>query len=220
MLAVEEATRRRIGRELHDDVLQSLLAAHRAIGRAQSGDTGALAQAGDGIDMAVDGVRRLVFDLHPPAFDHTGLPEAIRQIAAQQAELGGWTAELDVDELEDFPHREILLSLARELLTNAAKHSGAAHVSLLLRRARDGLVLDVSDDGAGFGPERLERAVKDGHIGLMASRERVEALGGRFELRTAPGAGTRVSIRLPVRRRGDRGARARAAGRPPRPATR
>jgi two-component system NarL family sensor kinase len=93
---------------------------------------------------------------------------------------------------------ELILSLARELLVNAAKHAGATHVDVAVRRSGDRLVLEVADDGAGIPDGRLDAAVRDGHIGLASSRQRVEAVGGRLVVVTALGTGTRVTAMLPA----------------------
>jgi two-component system NarL family sensor kinase len=91
----------------------------------------------------------------------------------------------------------LLFGAARELLANAAAHAQAGNVSVELG-ARDGSVrLAVRDDGRGFDLGLLPQRIADGHIGLQSHRERIESAGGHFEIRTAPGRGTEVEIRLP-----------------------
>jgi two-component system NarL family sensor kinase len=203
-LRVEEAARKRVAQELHDDILQTLLAAQRVMDRCEEGDDAALAQARHALALAVSGLRRQVSELHPPALEHAGLAEALRQVGERQARLAGWRVHLQIDRGAELPHAQVLFSLARELLTNAAKHSAARNVHLRLARDRNAVVLEVDDDGVGFTRDRLDEAISEGHIGLASSRERVEALAGEFELATAPGRGTRVRIRLPARRGSDR----------------
>jgi two-component system NarL family sensor kinase len=86
----------------------------------------------------------------------------------------------------------------RELVTNAARHSEATEVTVRLRQEPDGtLVLAVIDNGRGFDVQTLGKRLAEGHIGLASQRIRVEAVGGRLEIHTAPGSGTRVEVRLP-----------------------
>jgi signal transduction histidine kinase len=94
---------------------------------------------------------------------------------------------------------ELVLSLARELLANAARHAGATRVDVTVRADGGTVLLSVSDDGAGISPGRVQAALAEGAIGLASCRERVEALGGSLTVRAAPGAGTRVLARIPPR---------------------
>ena len=91
----------------------------------------------------------------------------------------------------------MMLAIARELLTNAARHSGATAVSVALRRDGDGLALEVTDDGSGIAPGRRDEALAQGHIGLASVNERVRAAGGEFTLESKAGA-TRALARLPL----------------------
>ena len=88
---------------------------------------------------------------------------------------------------------ELLLSVARELLTNAARHARASRVELTLRSVPEGVVLEVADDGAGVPLGREREALAEGHIGLATSAERVAAVGGRLALEPLPGGGTCVA---------------------------
>ena len=91
-----------------------------------------------------------------------------------------------------------MLAVSRELLTNAARHSGASKVSLSLRRhAATALELVIADDGRGIASGRPAEALAEGHIGLASVNERVRAAGGQFELSTSP-AGTRAVTRVPA----------------------
>ena len=94
-------------------------------------------------------------------------------------------------------HDELLLALARELLRNVAEHAGARRVRLDVRLEMDALVLRCTDDGRGFRTPPRGAALDDGHLGLAACTERVEAVGGVMEVRSAPGRGTVVRAALP-----------------------
>jgi two-component system NarL family sensor kinase len=128
-----------------------------------------------------------------------GLDSALGAVAAQQGRLGGFDASVEIDPAARGVRDELVVSLARELLVNVAKHAAAARADVSVRCGGDGaLHLEVADDGRGMLPDRLDAAVREGHIGLASSRQRVEAAGGSLEVATAEGAGTRVTAILPV----------------------
>jgi two-component system NarL family sensor kinase len=105
------------------------------------------------------------------------------------------TVEVDPAALER--NDEVALALARELLVNATRHSGAQAVTVRLAALDGAIELEVSDDGEGMEPSRPRDALATGHIGLASVEQRVAAVGGRFELETAPGQGTRARATLP-----------------------
>jgi signal transduction histidine kinase len=88
--------------------------------------------------------------------------------------------------------------LARELLANVVKHSGASRVAVTVAADPDRIELDVRDDGRGFAPERQEAALLEGHVGLASSEQRVRSAGGEFVVTSAPGRGTAVHVTLPA----------------------
>jgi two-component system NarL family sensor kinase len=90
-----------------------------------------------------------------------------------------------------------VIALARELLTNAAKHAGASRVRVSVRHDEDAILLEVADDGQGIPEGRLATALREGHIGLASSVQRVEAVGGTLTVSSVEGGGTAVSVSLP-----------------------
>lgn len=194
----EERARKQISGALHDDVVQDLLAARQDLAEAQAGDETAFTRVTHAIDLALCQLRSMIDDLDPYLLDYLDLPAALEAIANRAARHGDCIIEVNVEADSVGGHTELVASLARELLSNAAKHSGAACIRLGLRREGETLVLEVNDDGRGFTAEQALAAVRAGHIGLAASRERVEALGGSFELDSAPREGTRVRCLLPL----------------------
>jgi two-component system, NarL family, sensor kinase len=121
-------------------------------------------------------------------------------VADHQARRGNFECLIDVDPDATGVHDELILSLARELLTNVAKHADAEKVQVEVRRDGSWIVLQVEDDGSGIELGRREAALREGHVGLASSTERVEALAGRFEVEGRPGRGTRARAVLPARR--------------------
>jgi two-component system NarL family sensor kinase len=137
-------------------------------------------------------------DLHPVAFEVAGLESALGAVADQQARHGAFACELDIDPSADGIRDDLVIALARELLTNAAKHAAASRVRVRVQREADAIRLEVADDGGGIPEGRLAAAVREGHIGLASSIQRVEAVGGTLEVSPAPGGGTAVAVTLPT----------------------
>ena len=209
-LDAEDRERRRLAEALHDDAIQNLLAARQELGAANGGAAD-LELVRIGLDRAVEQLRDAVFDLHPYVLEHAGLAAALEAIAEHQARRSGFRWQVEVDPAATGVHDQLLFSIARELVTNAAKHARAGELGLSVRRRGDEIVLEVEDDGVGFGESRLREAPRSGHIGLASCAERVEALDGRLEVESEPGRGTRVRAAFPVRLRRDR-AEPRSAG--------
>jgi two-component system NarL family sensor kinase len=111
-----------------------------------------------------------------------GFEQALGAVARQAARQGGFDVETDIDREAIDANDELLLAVARELLTNAARHSGATAVSVSLARDGDQVKLTVSDNGRGFPPERRAEALAEGHIGLASVGQRMRAAGGTLEL--------------------------------------
>jgi two-component system, NarL family, sensor kinase len=203
-LRIEERERRRLAQELHDDAIQSLLAAQLGLRQARRGDLETLDDVEEAIARTIDRLRGAIVDLHPPALQYAGLPEAIRQMADQQARLGPVSVTVLVDRVPRTVHDRIVFVIARELLSNVVRHADAASAIVRLRHREGFVVLEVEDDGVGISPAAQRRARDDGHLGLVSSRERVEALGGTFTIGRSASGGALVRAELPARRAEDR----------------
>jgi two-component system sensor histidine kinase DegS len=204
ILAAQEDERRRIAQELHDDTMQALAALAvqaRLVERKQ--DVEALREGigriREGIGQTLHELRRLTYDLRPTALDDLGLTAALGGLASDFAERSGVLVEsnLATPEARLPPPVEIVLyRVAQEALSNVAKHAHAEHVRLRLALA-DGLVrLTIADDGRGFETGNRQSSRESG-LGLLGMEERVQALHGRLEIRSAAGEGTTVSVELP-----------------------
>ena len=196
VLRAEEEARRQVAQALHDDALQSLLAAHQDLIEAAPGRVGVM-RAHDVVSVAIDRVREAVVALHPVTREQGGLDAALRAVAAQAERRGGFTCSVTIEDGAPGAHDDLILSVARELLANAVKHSGATHVSVSVAPDGDGIALEVADDGRGAEELRLDEAVRDGHVGLASVTQRLEAIGGRFTLDATPGHGTRARAWFP-----------------------
>lgn len=185
--------RRRLARELHDGVLQEL-----GYIRSESRELcGADAEKADKIiaacDRAVDEARSAVDALGRAGDEPLGF--ILHRAARQVAERHGMALELDLDDSVGARpgQRHALVRIAREALSNAARHGRGARAVVRLRADASGGLLTVRDDGAGFDPGA--KAVQATGFGLISMRERAAALPGSFELDSAPGRGTTVTVK-------------------------
>ena len=198
-LSAEERERGRLAELLHDDAVQNLLLArHELRDHHRRHDEDSYRRADAALASTVDQLRGEIFELHPYVLDHAGLRAALTAHAESAARRCGANVVVGVDAADAGAHEQLVLSLARELLANAARHANARTIELRLTHDADAVVLVVRDDGEGFDPERRAMAVAEGHIGLATSAERAAAVDGTFEVTSAPGAGTTVTIRLPL----------------------
>jgi PAS domain S-box-containing protein len=198
-LDAEERARRAISEALHDGPLQELLAAgHDLYGLSgRGGDDEAVERTRDRLGAVVRSLRDVMAALHPTVLQYGGLEAALQGVADQHAAAAGFETEVAVEPEATGRRDELLLSVARELLANAAGHARARRVTVAVRRGAGGVELEVADDGAGIAPGRLHAALAEGGIGIAASRERVEAAGGRLTVEAAPGGGTIALVEVP-----------------------
>jgi len=199
----EEAERRRLARELHDQVGQSLtaLGINLSLVRQELPEaaTGALKRLDDSrelVDEVVAQVRDVMAALRPSVLDDYGLGAALEWTAGRFQERTGIPCRVVVSEREErlpAPLETALFRIAQEALTNVARHARAGQVEVGLE-VEPGLVrLLVRDDGVGFEPG----AVVTGRMGLAGMRERVEGVGGRLEVQAATGRGVTVVAEVP-----------------------
>lgn len=201
------AERGRLAREIHDTLAQGFISivthlevaeeelppsskpAQRHLDRARSTARENLIEA-----------RRLVAALRPEILEGSSLPEALERLAGRWSEASGVSARLTVTgDCERLPQelQVALLRVAQEALSNVRKHASAGEATMTLSYTEDLVVLDVQDDGAGFGPDAAPDGAEGG-FGLKAMRERVEQFGGRLTVESAPGEGTTLAVQLPL----------------------
>jgi two-component system NarL family sensor kinase len=198
-LEAEQRERKALAEALHDHAIQNLLSARHELEEAgEALEHPSLARADAALIATAVQLREAVFELHPYVLEAAGLESALRSIAQEAAARGRFHLSLDLHGPGRHPHDRLVFSAARELLSNVVRHAEATEVGVRLAERGDELVLVVEDDGRGFPAERPAERLADGHIGLAAQRVRVEAAGGHMELLSAPGAGTRVEVRVPT----------------------
>jgi len=202
MREVREAERTRMARDLHDGVLQDLSYTAQAIGimmlEAEGTELeGQLQVAIDAIRRAAQGLREAVYDLRLEGEAGRPFPELVRSLVEEvRMMMPGCDVRLEVE--ANFPRYPLgdvgveLSRVMREALTNARRHSGAGRVTVSLRTEGEDLIVEVFDDGRGFGPE----AEPGG--GSKSMRERAAALGGELRIESEPGRETRVLLRAPL----------------------
>jgi signal transduction histidine kinase len=198
--------RNRLALELHDAVSQKLFslvltaeAAGTQLGRDPAAAAAHVARLQELAREALEELRSLILELRPPELERDGLCGALRKHVELLRRLHRVEIDLDVDDAAGDAagaagrrDRE-LLRVAQEALQNAVRHAGAQHVAVrLARTGGGGVVLEVSDDGAGFDPADPE--LRSRRLGLTSMEERAQRLGGKLEIRSAPGAGTTVRV--------------------------
>jgi two-component system, NarL family, sensor kinase len=196
VMEAEEAARRRIAQLIHDDALQSLLAANQELQEAAPGRA-QVTRAHEVVSASIERLREALVALHPVTLEEGGFQLALDAVTRQAERQGGFEVDVDIDPEAIGDQDELLLAVARELITNAVRHSGASRVSVRLSRVDDGVELEVADDGSGIPPGGRERALADGHIGLASVTQRLGAAGGGLQIADAPGGGTVAVARLP-----------------------
>ncbi len=200
---IQEEERSRLARELHDGTVQTLIALDQRLQMLQRELSRDPPQAGRRLSAlrrmvgeAIEDVRRFSRALRPLYLEELGLAPALEMLAREAGAsfqlLGRATRLRDEVELA-------LFRIAQEALSNAQRHAQAEHVAVVLAFEDDRVRLVVQDDGRGFDPpERAADLVHHGHLGLMTMQERAEIIGGRLEIRSHPGRGTRVGVIVPV----------------------
>jgi two-component system, NarL family, sensor histidine kinase UhpB len=204
MVDAREDERRRIARELHDELGQRLTALKMEL---SSLDTQArpaargerLAAMLEMVDDTVATVRRIATELRPLMLDDLGLNAAIDWLAHGWAARMGIAVKLQLGRSDPDIGDSAAIALFRmvqEALTNIARHANASEVRIQIRHSRGTLLLTVQDNGVGFAEASMYR---DGAHGLMGIRERAYMLGGTLEIGNARGGGGRIAVRLPLR---------------------
>jgi PAS domain S-box-containing protein len=209
LLKAQEAERRRIARELHDQIGQVLTAlklnTHAIQGARDGREAGPLiADNLKMLDEALEQVRDLSVDLRPLLLDDLGLVTALRWYVERQASRTGVRAEFTTDSLDSDVRftselETACFRIAQEALTNVARHAHAKLVTVRLSRNSDYLTLLIEDDGVGFDIEALQgQAQASATLGLRGMQERAQAVGGRIKIDSATDKGTQVFVELPI----------------------
>ncbi|NWF63961.1 MAG: PAS domain S-box protein [Chloroflexi bacterium] len=209
-LLAQEGERKRIARELHDATGQSLNAILFGLKAAESAAQNdaaqmpnLLARLKSAVSDTVRELQEIIYALRPSVLDDLGLLPALRWYAESRLENEGVQVVWKISDGERRLPAEIetaLFRIAQEAITNISKYAAARRVDFWLTFATARVALQITDDGRGFDVnEALAHHLQDGRgLGLLGMRERAELLGGRLQVESRPGAGTRVTVELPL----------------------
>ncbi len=204
-LQAAEEERKRIARELHDETAQllaALLIRVRIVRNSQDPQAldALLEDMRREIGESLEGVRRFARGLRPPALDELGLGPAVEQHARNLSESVGIAIRVEADPLDDVltPEAELAVyRIVQEALSNVVRHAHAGRATVRLRRGPESVTAEVEDDGAGFDVPAVLAGDRRG-LGLFGMQERAAYLGGRVDVDSRPGAGTRVRAEIPT----------------------
>ncbi len=203
LLRSREEERARLARDLHDGPLQALIALNMQLGLLAP-QSGALAAELAALRAEVRGLlaelRGVCSELRPPMLDTLGLAGALRALSDEWSAQNHVPVHLDLQPDPAFPSlpEEVAVNLyrvAQEALTNIAKHAQARRVEVALASRHGRLTMTIADDGLGFTlPRDIDDLIAEGHFGIAGLRERVNLIGGKLDLQSTPGRGTRLRV--------------------------
>jgi signal transduction histidine kinase len=200
-VTAQEAERRRLALELHDETgqaLTSILLGLRSVEEAGSEEAmrRAVGEVRALVRSTLQDVRQLAVDLRPSALDDFGLVPALERLIASFTEQTSIAVDFQAMLPERLPSEieTALYRIVQESLTNVVKHARAGRVSIVIRRKENAVSVVLEDDGVGFDPTT---AREDG-LGLVGMRERLALLGGRLDIESRPGAGTTFVAEVPL----------------------
>ncbi len=202
LLRVQEDERRRISRDLHDDINQRLALLAMDIEAVEqrlsvsSGDVGRAVHAiQDRVVELSDVVRHLAYQLHPSILDDLGLPIALQRLVDEftaRSRIQGSFGHTNIPSTIPQEVASCLYRVAQESLSNVARHAAASRVDVELTRSRCGLTVTITDNGVGFDAEQPRHGPQG--LGLLGMKERVALVQGDLQVLSAVGKGTRVQV--------------------------
>jgi signal transduction histidine kinase len=208
LLHFQDEERRRIARELHDSVGQTLAALSMnlsSVGADIQRLTKTAAAVADSESLVKEmskDIRTISYLLHPPLLDEAGLASALRWYVEGLTARSEIRVDLEVPDDFDRLHRDLetaIFRVVQECLTNVHRHSGSPVAKIRLRRSANDVQLEVQDEGKGIPAEKLSEMASSGMpgVGIRGMRERIHQLGGSLEIRSG-GKGTAVVVKLPL----------------------
>jgi len=210
LLQAQEEERKRISRELHDEIAQTLVGIHvhlENLGREAAANPAGLkqkiARTQGLVAKSVQLVHQFAQELRPPLLDDLGLIATLHAYMKDFTQRSGvrvrFTAFAGVDQLNS-AHRIVLYRVVQSALTNVAQHAQASQVEVVIEKLPTGLGLAIKDNGKAFEVDRVLHATNFKRLGLLGMRERIEMVGGNFTIASAPGQGTTIRAHLPLGR--------------------
>ncbi|MEA2400007.1 MAG: two-component system, NarL family, sensor kinase [Thermoleophilaceae bacterium] len=206
-LESSDLERRRIARDLHDGIVQDLVAASYSLAAVQGRVNGdddapaaeAVSRAAAATRGAVGQLRSLLVEIYPPRLRAAGLGSALADLVEPLADRGLASTVKIGDDLQLPENVEALFfRVAQEGVRNAAEHAGATHVRVRVEADGDQARMSIEDDGKGFVPEEALKSPEEGHFGLRLLRDLAEDAGATFTVESAPGQGTTLRVGAPI----------------------
>jgi PAS domain S-box-containing protein len=202
LIGAHEEERALLARELHDDVSQRLALLAIDVGRAElaapdEAQAQTMREVRAGLVRLSEDIHSLAYQLHPSILEELGLTEALRAECERRRRQGRLDLVVDLETLTAVIGKDAALCLfrvAQEALNNVARHAGVHAATVTLRQMDGGLLLAVSDGGAGFDPVSPHRGM---HLGLASMRERVRLVHGTLDIESAPDRGTTILAWVP-----------------------
>jgi len=216
LIRAQEDERKRIARELHDDLGQALSglalqfeSIRRFITSEPKQAVAQLARAKELVSYAIQQMYNLILALRPSILDDLGLAVAVRNYAEQTLTGAGISYELDASGLAERLPAEVEISLYRafqEAINNIVRHSRATHVSIRLGKSDHTFTGEIADDGQGFDLDAIQLDGADPRgLGLLGMQERITQCGGQMHTISSPGKGTHIMIQIPLQDKSDGG---------------
>lgn len=213
LLRAQEDERKKISRELHDEISQILtginvqLAALKIEAAANTGSvTRKIGNAQRLVEKSVAVIHRFARELRPAMLDDLGLIPALTAYMKEVRKRTGLQIRVTASkavatEALDSPKRTVLYRIVQEALTNVAKHAQASQVTVSIKSDTEAIYLEVTDDGKSFSVPAALANKRCKHLGLIGMRERAEMVGGTFSVESEPGKGTTIRVRIPLHMR-------------------
>lgn len=208
VIQAQEEERKRVSRELHDVIGQTLTGINirlatlkKAAGRNPKDFDRNLARTQQLVEKSVNIVHQFARELRPAVLDDLGLIPALHSFMKSFTTRTGihthLTAFAGVEDIET-GHRTVLFRVAQEALTNVSRHAQASRVEVGIQKLGDRICLKINDNGKSFDVERALHASNGKRLGLLGMRERLEMVGGNFDIESVPGKGTTVMAQIPT----------------------
>jgi PAS domain S-box-containing protein len=205
LAVAEQEERDRIALVLHDDLQQHLFGASIALsllfrtGLTEEQET-LFGRVSGAVEQGTALARSLAAELSPSVLDSASASDIVRWLAERKRKMYGLDVTVEGDAaVSDRPTRFLVYNLVRELLFNVAKHAGTDRAHIVIEETDGQVVVRVEDEGAGFDASVFNEGGNNRGFGLASVRERLEAVGGRLDVSSAPGGGTRVTLTVPSR---------------------
>jgi PAS domain S-box-containing protein len=210
MMQAQEEERKRISRELHDEISQILVGINvhleSLVRTAQSNPKGLkrkITRTQQVVEQAVEIVHRFARELRPALLDDLGLIPTLHAFLKDFTKNTGIRVQFksfSPDRIDDLDNdaQTVFYRVAQEALTNAAQHAQASQVKVSLRKLPDAIGLEIADNGISFEVDRVLRPGRNTRLGLLGMRERVEMVGGNLVIESTPGHGTTVRAKIPI----------------------